>query len=140
MASIPTSPEPEDIEEKEMDRMIKQILFQERLPADCNGVIAGQDEFHLDEDDFIPQDDQLLLLNEEELGHYEADLAQATPFSDDQLAYFNEIITQTADELSFAGVEDNIEWEKVQAVEAPLGQSGFGEDMMNMEWCFDEWF
>lgn len=121
----------------EMDRIIRKILFAEGLPAECSGFIKGEDEFHLQEDDFVLEDNQLML-DEEELRKYEATLAQATPLSDDQMTYFNEIIAQTADELSFAGVEDNIEWEKVQAVAAPLEWGDFGEDM-DIDWCFDEW-
>ncbi|GKT99556.1 hypothetical protein FLAG1_01027 [Fusarium langsethiae] len=138
MLSNPSTPEPEVFDEEELDRLIIEFVFQEGLPDETTGTIPGAD-VHLDEGDSIPSDD-LFLLNVDERENLETHLAQAAaPFSDDQLACFNDMAAQIDDELSFATVEDDIEWEQVRAVQAPLEQSGFEQDM-DTEWRFDEWF
>ncbi|CAG7559190.1 unnamed protein product [Fusarium equiseti] len=133
MSSAPTTPEPEPEEsyEKEADRKIRQTLFG-IIPPESDTFVL-EDKLELDEDDFILPE---LSLNDEELRKYEATLASLS--EEATVIYFNKVITQTAEELSLAGVEDNIEWEKVQAVEAPL-ELGHLEDEMDIDGCFEGW-
>ncbi|KAJ4141631.1 hypothetical protein NW768_000847 [Fusarium equiseti] len=135
MSSAPTTPEPEpeELDEKEIDRRINQILFGV-APAEPDTFVL-EDKLELDGDDFILPE---LSLNEEELRKYEATLAEASSLSEETIVYFTKVIAQTAEELSFAGVEDNIEWEKVQVVEAPL-ELGHLEDEMDIDGCFENW-
>ncbi|KAM0412159.1 hypothetical protein ACHAPD_008815 [Fusarium lateritium] len=136
MFSSPTS-QLEWLDNEEVDRMIQEFYFQEEIPAITSSAILDEDVSYLHGDDFTLSDD-ILLLNEDDRRQIEASF-EAELLSDEQLAYFNEIVAQTGGELSFPSVEDNIEWEQVRAVQAPLEQYDFGQDM-DLEWRFDEWF
>ena len=124
MSSAPTTPEPEPdyLDEKEIDRTINQILFGV-APTEPDTFVL-EDKLELDEEDFILPE---LSLNEEELRKYETTLTSLN--KEATVIYFNKVIAQTAEELSFAGVEDNHEWEKVQAIKAPLELGRLDNDM-----------
>ncbi|KAL6925234.1 hypothetical protein ACHAP8_006176 [Fusarium lateritium] len=136
----PPTPQLEWLDDEEVDRMIQEFYFQEDLPALTSAAIADENVSYLDGEDFTLSDD-LLLLNQDDHRQLEASYGdyEADPFSAEQLAYFDEIVAQTGEQLSFPSVQDNIEWGQVQAVQAPLDQYNFGQDM-DFEWCFDEWF
>ncbi|KAG8665496.1 hypothetical protein FPOAC2_10570 [Fusarium poae] len=137
MFTSPPTPEHQLLDDEEMERLIQEFFFQESLPAATSGAIPDEDVSYLDGDDFTLSDD-LVLLNED--NHHQTEVSLETePFSDEQLAYFDEIVPQTGEQLSFPSVEDIIEWEQVRAVQAPLDQYSFGQDM-DLEWRFDEWF
>ncbi|CAF3476105.1 unnamed protein product [Fusarium graminearum] len=139
-----STPQPEGMNEEELDRMITDILFQEGLPTKTSGEVPGEEVLYTNEDifqfdeDSLPSVDQFLL-DEDEPHYFDTGLPQEMPFTNDQLTYYNNVVYQTGGELPFASIDDQIEWEQVRAVEEPLEQNVFGQDL-DMEWRFDEWF
>ncbi|KAM0561987.1 hypothetical protein ACHAPJ_002428 [Fusarium lateritium] len=102
----------DDDDDDEAVLITRAMLFDEAMIIDDDDLLIEEEELLLDEDELLLDDEQMLL-DEEEIRRYEqVTLAVETDavLSDEEIAFINQIIEETTNELTMAAADDILAW------------------------------
>ncbi|KAJ4268862.1 hypothetical protein NW762_002933 [Fusarium torreyae] len=111
-ATLGAEDQDDDDDDDSVVLITRAMLFDESMIIDDDDLLIEEEELLLDEDELLLDDEQMLL-DEEEIHRYEqATLTGETDavLSEDEIAFINQIIEETTNELTLAAADDILAW------------------------------